>query len=137
MPARTTPNGTDTATTGRRLGELTLDAPVEVSRDATIREAAALMEDAGVSCLLVGASPPWFVTEHDLAGGLAAGMGPDSLVGPLASRAPVWATVTSTVADALSMMVHHRVRHLLVLNADGGPAGILSVLAATKAAMEP
>ena len=109
------------------LASLALDPPVRVSRSATLREAAALMQDRQSSCLLVGTGPAELVTDHDLVSGLAAGMGPDAPVGEVASLAPVWATTTTTLADAVRMMVRHHVRHLLVIEADGRPQGFLSL----------
>jgi len=39
----------------------------------------------------------------------------------------VWASTTTRVGDAVRLMVHHRVRHLVVVNDEGRPAGVLSV----------
>ncbi|HVA42363.1 MAG TPA: pyridoxamine 5'-phosphate oxidase family protein [Acidimicrobiales bacterium] len=108
--------------------------PPALPTGGTLREAAALMEDHMVSCIPVGQhSPPWIVTEHDLAGALCAGMGPDEPAEPLATRAPVWATPTTTVHGAVEAMVHHGVRHLVVLGTDGRLAGILSLPRAVSA----
>lgn len=110
---------------GPRLAELTLRPPVGVSREATIREAAAAMEEAQVSSVLLGGHPAWLVTEHDLVGALAAGLDPDE-PGQVATRSPVWATTTTTVGDAAAMMAKHCVQHLLVQTADGELVGVLS-----------
>ena len=109
---------------------LPLDKPVRVAGSATLREVAALMEDAHTSCVLVGANGA-VVTEHDLAGALAAGLGPDSPVEQVATKVPVWATPSTTLLDALAMMVEHGVRHLLVLGAHLEPYGVLSLSTAT------
>lgn len=111
--------------------------PPALPTGATLREAAALMEDQRVSCLPVGQhSPPWIVTEHDLAGALCAGMGPDQPACPLAARAPVWATRTTTVHSAVESMVRHGVRHMVVIGVDGRLAGIVSLPRAVAALLE-
>src|ERR1017187_6010037 len=103
-----------------------LDKPVRVARTATLREVAAAMEDARASCVLVGASPSWLVTDHDLAGALAAGLDAGAPVDQIVSKAPVWATNSTTLLDAVNMMLDHGIRHLLVLTATGEPGGVLS-----------
>ena len=115
------------------LGDVALDPPIRVSRTASLREVAGLMADTASSCLLVGPEHPEVVTEHDLASGLAAGMGPDAAVGPLVSRSPVWATPTTSLADAVAMMTEHRIRHLVVVAADGRVQGVLSLTGAIRA----
>jgi len=114
------------------LEAVTLDQPLRVARGTTIREVAGAMEDAGVSCALVGSSPSSLVTEHDLAGALAAGLGGQSTIDQVATRSPVWATSSTTVLDAVTMMLDHRVRHLLVVTEQGEPRGVLSLATATR-----
>jgi CBS domain-containing protein len=109
---------------------LPLDKPVRVAASATLREVAGLMEDADTSCVLVGTDGA-LVTEHDLAGALAAGLGPDSPVEQVATKVPVWATPSTTLLDAIAMMIEHGVRHLLVLGAHAEPYGVLSLATAT------
>lgn len=114
------------------LGELDLRPPVRVSPTATLRQAAADMEDEHVSALLVGEAPPAIVTEYDLAGALAAGLTADAPVSEVATKAPLWATTASTLADAVRMMSSCGVRHLLVLSPDGVERGVLSLGDATR-----
>ena len=116
-----------------RLADLALDPVVRVSRTARLREVAGLMADTGASCLLVGPEHPEVVTEHDLASGLAAGMGPDAAVEPLVSRSPVWASPATSLGDAVAMMTAHRIRHLVVVGADGRVQGVLSLAGAIRA----
>jgi len=105
-----------------------VDRPPALPTGASLREAAAIMEDRAVSCIPVGQhSPPWILTEHDLAGALCAGMGPDEPAAPLATKAPVWATPTTTIHGAVESMIHHGIRHLVVLGTDGRLTGILSL----------
>jgi CBS domain-containing protein len=117
------------------IDALPLDRPLRVSGSATLREVAGMMEDADTSCVLVGARPG-LVTEHDLAGALAAGLGPNSAVEQVATKAPVWATTATTLIDAISMMVENRIRHLLVLNPQGEPRGVLSLSTAMRVLLD-
>jgi CBS domain-containing protein len=117
--------------------DMTIDAlplaqPLRVAQSTTLREVASIMEDMRLSCVLVGPGRH-LVTEHDLAGGLAAGLMADSSVDQVATRMPIWATSSSTLLDAIEMMVKHGIRHLLVLAADGTALGVLSLSTATEA----
>ncbi len=109
------------------LSELELQAAVQLAPSSTLREVAGAMEDAHVSCVLLATSPPWIVTEHDLAGALAAGMTAESSVSQVATKAPVWATTSTTLEEAVSMMIDHGIRHLVVITPDGKPKGVLSI----------
>ena len=114
------------------IGEVPLDKPLRVSGSASLREVAGTMEDAHTSCVLVGANPPRIVTDHDLAGALAAGLGAQASVEQIATKAPVWATTSTTVRDAASMMINHGIRHLLVLTPRGEAQGMLTLATATR-----
>lgn len=119
--------------TDRPVGDLHLQPPLRVGGGTTLRQAAAAMADARVSCLVVGTTHPWVVTEHDVAGAVAAGCPPDTAVDTVANHAPVWVTTTSSVAEAVEIMVHHGIRHVLVLEGDGRLRGILGLTEATEA----
>ncbi len=114
------------------IGAAQLDTPIRVARNATLREVAAAMEDSRVSCVLVGVSPSWLVTDHDLAGALASGLGAGAPVDQVVTKTPVWATNGTTLLDAVHMMLGHGIRHLLVLTATGEPMGVLSLATATR-----
>lgn len=114
------------------IGSVPLDKPLRVSGSASLREVAGTMEDARTSCVLVGVNPPRLVTDHDLAGALAAGLGALASVEQIATKAPVWATTSTTVRDAVSMMINHGIRHLLVLTPRGEAQGVLSLATATR-----
>jgi len=110
----------------RGVGDVDLRPPVGLGRDVTVREAAAAMEEAQVSSVLLGEHPAWLVSEHDLVGALAAGLGPDEHASDVATRSPLWITTTSTLVDAIEMMVRHCVQHLVVIAPDGSSVGVLS-----------
>ncbi len=120
------------AAASRELGEIGLRPPIRIGRDATIREAAAAMEDAQVSSVLLGDHPTWLVSEHDLVGALAAGLDPEEQASEVATRTVLWATTTTTVAEAAAMMAKHCVHHLLVITADATPVGVLSIREALR-----
>ncbi len=119
-----------------RIGALALDPPVRLAEDTTVAGAAQAMEDAGLSCVLIGGGAPRLVTDHDLALAVAAGVAPGAPVMQVATREPVWATMSTTVADAAALMTGNGIRHLVVIAPDGEVAGILSLLAATRALLE-
>ena len=108
------------------LADFELDPPTRVPEHATLRSVARIMADGRVSCVVVGTGSA-IVTEHDLAGALASGLDPDSSVAEIATRIPVWATSSSTLADAVDMMVGRGVRHLLVLTPHGTVQGVVSL----------
>jgi len=120
------PRSRGTASPSRELGTLRLPPPVRVPAGTTIKEAAATMGAAESSAVVVGDHRMALVSEHDLVAALAAGLGPCSPVGEVASGTPLWVTTTSTVEDAAAVMARHNVQHLLVITADGMLVGVLS-----------
>jgi signal-transduction protein with cAMP-binding, CBS, and nucleotidyltransferase domain len=45
----------------------------------------------------------------------------------IASGHPYWATLETTVAEAATLMIELGIRHLVVLDADGRPTGVISM----------
>ena len=117
------------------VGDLALDAPVRLPAGATVREAAACMQDERVSCVFVGPLMA-VVTEHDFAGALASGLDRGAPLEQIATPTPVWVTTSSSVVDAVSIMVGHHVRHLVVLSSQGVLLGTLSLTAASAALLD-
>lgn len=111
------------------IGQLSLRKLVTVPSGLTLREVASRLEKANVSSALIETHglPREFVSERDLARGLAKGRGPTDTVETVATKGPVWATTTTTLGEAADMMVQHEIRHLLVLSADGEAVGVLSM----------
>ena len=124
-------------TTERRLAELEFEPGVRVPEDTTLRSVAGVMEDTGLSCVLVGSGPPRVVTEHDLAGAVAAGLPGETPVARVATREPVWATMSTTVRDAVGLMTGNGIRHLVVLDPRGDVAGVVSLLDAVRWLLDP
>ncbi len=117
------------------LDQVDLVQPVGVGKGATLREVAATMTDSHTSCVFVGVHPLWLVTEHDVAGALAAGLEADAPVELVANRTPRWITTSSTVRDAVDMMVQRHIRELVVITPDGVPAGALPLADASRLLM--
>ena len=111
----------------RQLDTLELRAVVRMPGGSTLREAASLLRQMNVSSALVGDSHRDIVTERDLTRALAEGRGPDDVVENIVEGTPVWASTTSYVVDAAEMMLHHGIRHLIVIGVDGRAAGVVSM----------
>ncbi|HTT87643.1 MAG TPA: CBS domain-containing protein, partial [Acidimicrobiales bacterium] len=122
--------------TGLSLAELQLDPPTRVPEHTTLRAVAAMMSSNDVSCVVVGTGCA-IVTEHDLAAALASGIDGEEPVTRIATRAPVWATSSTTVVDAVGTMVGRGIRHLLVLTPNGDVLGVLPLATATRALLAP
>lgn len=115
-----------------RLEALGINPPVRVRADEVLQDVARRMQVEEVSALLVGADPPSFVSERDLAHALAAGMGPESPVSRVATELPLRVTETMTLGEAAATMVRRGVRHLIVVNAGGDTVGVLSMRSALR-----
>lgn len=111
----------------RELGTLSLRDVVRVPPGASLRETARRLREADASSALVGDSHHDIVTEGDLTRAFAEGRGLDDPVETIEERTPVWATTTSHVIDAAEMMLHHEIRHLVVLGIDGRAVGVVSM----------
>jgi CBS domain-containing protein len=114
------------AVAGRPLGAISLRPPVRAPSSATIRDVAATMEAMQVSSVVLCEHPMEIGSEHDLIGGLAAGLDPGSPARDVATRTPLWVTTASTLDDAAAVMAKHCVQHLLVITAEGELVGVLS-----------
>lgn len=114
-----------------RIARLYTRQVMGTTRSAPLAEAAAAMRRFHVGTLLVMEDPPAFgppvgiVTDRDIA--LQGFASEASTVG--AVMTPVLATVAETadVHEALELMRAHGVRRLVVVNAEGGFCGILSI----------
>jgi CBS domain-containing protein len=105
------------------------DEILTLAPSATIREAAKLMDDASVGCIVIGSPDDvdGVVTERDIVRVIARGLDPDrSTVAEIESRRLQWATTDSTVGDVAEEMMESYVRHVLV-GEDGKLQGIVSM----------
>ncbi len=112
----------------RKVGDLIARAPVSVAPGTSIREAAALMRDAHISCLAVveGEELVGIVTARDFTNKvLAEGLDPATPVSAVMARDPMVLTPDSLGSDVLNRMLEHRIGHLPVVD-DGRLVGMIT-----------
>ena len=102
-------------------------AIVRVARDATLRDAARAMSEAGIGSVVVEADQDGLVTERDLLRPIADGIDVDEAkaVDYLVMSRPTVPPDTP-LTDAARQMVERGVRHCLVAK-DGETVGVLSM----------
>ncbi len=111
----------------RPVDDLMSPALVRIPGDASLRDAARAMSEAGIGSVVIEANPDGLVTERDLLGPIADGTDVDSakaidyLIRGRPSVPP-----DAPLADAARRMVDHGVRHCLVVK-DGETVGVLSM----------
>ena len=100
---------------------------LHVRPDCRSRDAARLMVERHVSCLLVqdGRQLLGIVTERDVALRSRSGAA-DTPVSAIMSTPVVTALPGTGISRAYDMTLAHQIRHLVVVDADGGPCGIAS-----------
>ena len=94
-----------------------------------LSEALTKMAAAGISCVVVvdGQSPVGILTERDAVRLVAEGIDPDStLIGPLMSRPVLTVQLGTTLHKAALLMKEERIRHIVVVDALGAIAGIVT-----------
>jgi CBS domain-containing protein len=94
-------------------------APVCAPPTASIREAATLMREHGVSSLMLveGDRLVGIVTDRDLRNRvLAAGVGSERAIADFATPEPLTVTLQATAFDAMLLMARHDVHHIPVLD---------------------
>ena len=104
-------------------------APVTVSEQCTMREAAGLMQVHGIGALLVlnGDELAGIVTDRDIAvRGIAKGLAPDDHVGDVMTRTPITIQGSDDLLDAFAVLRRAGVRRLPVLE-ESDVAGIVTV----------
>lgn len=114
--------------TGRRLADLIKRAPVTIARDATIRQAAELMSEHNISCLLVVEDGRLcgILTDRDLRRRvLAAGRPPEEAVDQVMTAPPQSIPATAWLFEALIMMSRHDIHHLPVVRGEV-PVGVVT-----------
>ncbi|HJV51285.1 MAG TPA: PAS domain S-box protein [Noviherbaspirillum sp.] len=112
---------------GRTLAELMTWNIVTIAPDATLTEAAEVMETARISSVLVAAGEPvGIVTERDILRALQAQAAAEHPVAAVMGQPLVKAPQTLSMHEAYRLMNEAGVRHLLVTDAQGRPTGIVS-----------
>ncbi len=93
------------------------DEIIAVDASTTLRQAASVLNDAGVGCIVVG-SPDQVegvVSERDILRSVAEGLDLETtLVSSVESTHLKWATPDSTVGEVVDEMMGNYVRHVLV-----------------------
>ncbi len=101
------------------VGTLVRRSLIAVEPDTTIAEAARVMRDAGVSCLIVSSQPPGILTDRDLRNRvLAAGRNGGTLVKDVMTQPAKSVPAETPLISALLYMFEHRVHHLPVTESD-------------------
>lgn len=112
----------------RKVGDLIARAPISVPADTSVREAAAMMRDAHISCLAVteGERLVGIVTARDFVNKvLAQGLDPEAPVSAVMAADPMVLTPDSLGSDVLNRMLEHRIGHLPVVD-DGKLVGMIT-----------
>jgi CBS domain-containing protein len=110
------------------VGRLGRREPISIAPSASIREAARLMSERGVSSLLVGDPGEMIgiVTDRDLRNRvLAAGRDPTDPVSTIMSREPISLEASRPVFEAFLAMAARGIHHL-PLTEDGRPVGMVT-----------
>jgi signal-transduction protein with cAMP-binding, CBS, and nucleotidyltransferase domain len=106
------------------VSDLLARGALVIGDDATLAEAAAAMEAANVSALLVG-ELGGIVTERDITRAIGHGVPPGETVASVATPRPLVVPGSMTVVEACAVMLNEQVRHLVV-EVDG-TVGVLSL----------
>lgn len=115
-----------------QVRELISQPPVLLTGDATIYEAASLMREQSVSCLLItaaGDNAPitGLVTDRDLRNRvLADRVDPDTRIENVTSSELVTVPASKYVFEAMLIMLRNNVHHLPVME-DGRPVGVIGI----------
>lgn len=116
------------AVLGTPVGQLSGRAPVMITPDASIAEAARLMSSHNVSSILIGKPEQMIgiVTDRDLRNRvLAAGRDPAASVREIMTADPASLDVSRPVFEAFLTMVNRGIHHL-PLTHDGRPVGMIT-----------
>jgi CBS domain-containing protein len=101
-------------------------APAFIEPTATVSQAAAMMQNAGISSLLVADDPPGILTDRDLRGRvLAAGLSPETLVRDVMSRPLKTLDSDQSVFAALRLMLEDKIHHLALVE-EGKIVGLIT-----------
>jgi len=119
---------TSAALVSASLGEVMTRNPVIVPPDTSVRQAARIMDENNISCVLVGDDDALdgILTTGDLtARVLAAGLDPETPVALVMTADPATLAPSALLFDALLLMSARGIGHLPIVEA-GRPAGILT-----------
>ncbi|MBP6995350.1 MAG: cyclic nucleotide-binding/CBS domain-containing protein [Phycicoccus sp.] len=112
-----------------RVRDLARIAPITAPGTMSIRDAACVMADRGISSLLVveGERLAGLVTDRDLRTRVvAAGADPLAPVETIMTRDPITGSADALAFEALLEMVGRRIHHLPIVDAQGRPTGMIT-----------
>ena len=109
------------------LGALQLGPLTIVSEQDSLESVAQTFLEHGTSCAVLDESPLRVVTERDFAAAWSQKRSVTDSVRLIASGNPYWASLETTVAEAATLMIELGIRHLVVVDADGRPTGVVSM----------
>ncbi len=117
----------------QRLGDVMNSPPISIGRDANLHEAASLMAERGIGCLIVdpadAGDDPGILTERDVLHALAregaatAGV----TVGSVMSHPVISAPAETFLYRALGLMARRNLRYIGVTDASGQLAGVFTL----------
>ena len=110
------------------LGSLDLRPPTVVSESDSLQIVAQTFFNRGTSCVVLDEPPLRVVTERDLVAAWAQNRSATDSVTLIASENPYWAAVETTVVEAAALMIRLGIRHLVVLDVEGHPTGVVSMI---------
>ncbi len=105
---------------------------LNVRTDSTVTEAAEIMRDHDVGCVLVedmDGRIEGILTERDIIAKVVAISGDpdDHIVGRIMTTSVLTCTMQTSIIEAQELMATHHVRHLPVVDDEGLPIGVISV----------
>ena len=111
------------------LADLMNTSVLSVTPDTTLAEAAHRMvdHDTGAACVVDGDQLIGVISERDLLRVLAQGFDPDLNVSDRMVANVLTASATTSLPEAMAIMVDGHFRHLPVVNADGHVIGMISM----------
>lgn len=110
------------------LRHLDLDSLTVVSELDSLKVVAKAFLDRGTSCAVLDEPPLRVVTERDFAAAWTQGRSPGDAVSLISTENPCWVSVGTSVAEAAAYMIGLGVRHLVVLDIDDRPTGVVSMV---------
>ena len=94
---------------------------------ASIGDAAQVLVGEGVPCGLVEGEPRLWLGRDDLLDALANGLMPGAPVTSVQGGEPIGVSSLTRLVDAAALMLERSVGYVLVLDAEGAPAGFVSI----------
>jgi CBS domain-containing protein len=118
------------------VAELTLKPVVVVAPDVSVHATATLLAESDIPVVVVGASPLFEVTDHDVVRAYVAMVDPASAIGELDHAPPAFVPPTACVVDVANVMLETG-RHELVVSDGERAFGVVELNVVTAALWGP